>query len=234
MRTTRVQHVSYLQAAALAAFLSASLALVSCGQPGSETVSVDNDDLGGVVSSTTGPEAGVWVIAETADLPTKFVKIVVTDDGGRYLLPDLPEAAYDVWVRGYGLVDSPKVKAAPGETVNLTAAGSARCSRGGAILPVRLLVFPAPGAGQERVSRHGAQRQRYFARHDKPGSLAAECKVGELLGLSWARYEGNAGDPRESWDFPLIGRCVGAAHSFRTGRRQHGQRHGPDRREARI
>ena len=67
------------------------------------------NDLGGVVTSANGPEAGVWVIAETADLPTKFAKIVVTDDRGRYLMPDLPKATYSVWVRGYGLVDSPKV-----------------------------------------------------------------------------------------------------------------------------
>src|SRR6204780_2384867 len=78
-------------------------------------------DLGGVVTSPNGPEAGVWVIAETTDLPTKFAKIVVTDDQGRYLLPELPKANYDVWVRGYGLVDSPKVKTAPGKTLNLTA-----------------------------------------------------------------------------------------------------------------
>ena len=84
-------------------------------------VSVDNDDLGGVVTSTKGPEAGVWVIAETTDLPTKFVKIVVTDDRGRYLIPDLPKANYSVWVRGYGLVDSPKVHATPGTALNLTA-----------------------------------------------------------------------------------------------------------------
>ena len=64
-----------------------------------------------------GPEAGVWVIAETTDLPTKFAKIVVTDDRGRYLMPDLPKANYDVWVRGYGLVDSAKVTAAPGKTL---------------------------------------------------------------------------------------------------------------------
>ena len=82
---------------------------------------IDNDDLGGVVTSAQGPEAGVWVIAETTDLPTKFVKIVVTDNQGRYLLPDLPEASYSVWVRGYGLVDSPKVQATPGNIVNLTA-----------------------------------------------------------------------------------------------------------------
>ena len=71
-------------------------------------VAVDADDLGGVVRSSKGPEAGVWVIAETNDLPTKFAKIVVTDDQGRYLLPDLPKANYSVWVRGYGLVDSPR------------------------------------------------------------------------------------------------------------------------------
>ena len=80
-----------------------------------ETVSVGGSDLGGVVTSSNGPEAGVWVIAETRDMPTKFVRIVVTDDRGRYLVPDLPKANYDVWVRGYGLVDSPKVKSAPGK-----------------------------------------------------------------------------------------------------------------------
>ena len=78
-------------------------------------------DLGGVVTGANGPEAGVWVIAETTDLPTKFAKIVVTDDRGRYVLPELPKASYSVWVRGYGLVDSPKVRTAPGKILNLTA-----------------------------------------------------------------------------------------------------------------
>jgi hypothetical protein len=82
---------------------------------------IDNDDIGGVVTSAKGPEGGVWVIAETRDLPTKYAKIVVTDDRGRYVLPDLPKANYSVWVRGYGLVDSAKVQAAPGKIVNLTA-----------------------------------------------------------------------------------------------------------------
>src|SRR5688572_3735549 len=90
-------------------------------QPAAEAVRVDSDDLGGVVSSPKGPEAGVWVIAETTDLPTKFARIVVTDDRGRYLLPDLPKATYNLWVRGYGLVDSPKLTATPGKTLNLTA-----------------------------------------------------------------------------------------------------------------
>jgi hypothetical protein len=78
-------------------------------------------DLSGVVTSTNGPEAGVWVIAETTDLPTKYAKIVVTDDRGRYVLPELPAATYSVWVRGYGLVDSAKVRTSPGKMLNLTA-----------------------------------------------------------------------------------------------------------------
>ena len=86
-----------------------------------DSIAIDADDIGGVVAGRTGPEAGVWVIAETTDLPTRFVRIVVTDDRGRYLLPDLPKASYEVWVRGYGLVDSAHVKSAPGTRVNLTA-----------------------------------------------------------------------------------------------------------------
>ena len=79
-------------------------------------VQIDNDDIGGVVTGKNGPEAGVWVVAETTDLGTRFAKIVVTDDHGRYVIPDLPPATYNVWVRGYGLVDSPKVRAARGRT----------------------------------------------------------------------------------------------------------------------
>ena len=90
------------------------------GQPGEE-VSLGKDDIGGVVTSTKGQEGGVWVIAETTDLPTKFVKIVVTDDKGRYVVPQLPQANYKVWVRGYGLVDSAPVQTTPGKIVNLTA-----------------------------------------------------------------------------------------------------------------
>jgi hypothetical protein len=91
------------------------------------SVQIDRDDIGGVVTGSAGPEAGVWVIAETTDLPTRFAKIVVTDDQGRYLVPDLPNARYSVWVRGYGLVDSGRMQAPPGTTLDLqaTAAPSA-------------------------------------------------------------------------------------------------------------
>jgi hypothetical protein len=86
-----------------------------------DAVQIDSDDIGGVVTGAQGPEAGVWVIAETTDLPTRFVRSVVTDDQGRYVVPDLPKANYNVWVRGYGLVDSPKVQATPGKVLDLTA-----------------------------------------------------------------------------------------------------------------
>src|SRR3954452_25338605 len=84
-------------------------------------VTIGTTDLGGVVTGPNGPEGGVWVIAETDDLATKFAKMVVTDDRGRYVIPELPKARYKVWVRGYGLVDSAKVDGEPGKLVDLRA-----------------------------------------------------------------------------------------------------------------
>src|SRR3989442_2419387 len=88
-------------------------------QRADQSVAIDNDDIGGVVTSSNGPEAGVWVIAETRELPVRYIKTVVTDDRGRYLIPDLPKAKYTVWARGYGLVDSPKSQTETGKIVNL-------------------------------------------------------------------------------------------------------------------
>lgn len=76
-------------------------------------------EITGSVVSASGPEAGVWVIAETADFETRFARIVVTDDDGRFLVPGLPEANFQLWVRGYGLKDSAKTGANPGDTVEL-------------------------------------------------------------------------------------------------------------------
>ena len=131
-------------------------------QPQAAAVQVDADDIGGVVTGARGPEAGVWVVAETSDLPTRFVRIVVTDDAGRYLLPDLPKANYRVWVRGYGLVDSAKVQATPGKLVNLRATPRRERTRGCRALPGRVLVLADAGAGRERVPRHRAGRATAF------------------------------------------------------------------------
>jgi hypothetical protein len=87
----------------------------------SAQVKVSTKDIGGTVTGAKGPEAGVWVIAETSDLPTKFAKVVVTDDKGRFLIPELPSANYQVWARGYGLIDSAKSAAKPGQLLTIKA-----------------------------------------------------------------------------------------------------------------
>src|SRR6202171_1818928 len=120
MKATRVLYVVTI-AAGVAALLAVGQVRLSAQQSTNPAIRIGGDDLGGVVASANGPEAGVWVIAETTELPTKFAKIVVTDDQGRYVMPGLPKATYSVWVRGYGLVDSPKVQTAPGKIVNLRA-----------------------------------------------------------------------------------------------------------------
>ena len=115
------------------------------------------DDIAGVVRSAGGGEAGVWVIAETDDLETTFRKIVVTGDDGRFLVPDLPDADYEVWVRGYGLVDSDKHAARPGDDLTLEVAPAATPQAAARIYPANywysLLEVPAesefPGTGAE-------------------------------------------------------------------------------------
>jgi hypothetical protein len=117
MKTTKVLFTG----AAVAASALLWAARMDGAQPAPGAAAIDSGYITGVVTGASGPEAGVWVIAETSDLPTKFAKIVVTDDQGRYVLPELPQASYDVWVRGYGLVDSPRQRAQPGATLNLQA-----------------------------------------------------------------------------------------------------------------
>ena len=153
---------------------------------------IDNDDLGGTVTGPKGPEAGVWVIAETSDLPTKFVKIVVTDDRGRYLIPDLPKASYNVWVRGYGLVDSPKTQTVAGKIMNLTAVPAPNPRAAARVLPGRILVLPDESARQERVPRHRRYRQRHLAGDAVAGAVASVAQVRRLHGVPSDRHQGNA------------------------------------------
>jgi hypothetical protein len=99
--------------------------VMACGGPlhaqQKAALSVGADAIGGQVSGANGPDAGVWVIAETTDLPTKFAKMVVTNDAGQFVIPQLPAAKYKIWLRGYGLVDSDKQDVVPGKTIDLTA-----------------------------------------------------------------------------------------------------------------
>src|SRR6266849_8091402 len=149
MKTGKTLYLGVV-ASALAALLTACLSTQGTGSAGA-------NDIAGVVTGPNGPEAGVWVIAETNDLPTKFAKLVVTDDQGRYLIPDLPKADYSVWVRGYGLVDSPKVSSTPGKTLNLTAVPAPNAAAAAELYPgmywYSMLNIPAkdqfPGTGEK-------------------------------------------------------------------------------------
>lgn len=109
--------------AVITGFVMVTVAGCQPGDPGLQAnlIATDADDIAGVVRSSAGTEAGVWVIAETEDFGTRFARIVVTDEQGRYLVPDLPAANYQLWVRGYGLQDSAKVAAMLGENIDLTA-----------------------------------------------------------------------------------------------------------------
>ncbi len=147
---------------AVATMVASALVWAACTHgaqlaTGGTSIERDDDDIAGVVTGASGPEAGVWVIAETSDLPTKFARIVVTDDEGRYLIPDLPRASYDVWVRGYGLVDSPRQRAEPGTTLDLRATPAPDARAAAEYYPAgywySLLEVPAesefPGTGPE-------------------------------------------------------------------------------------
>lgn len=151
-----------LRSGSTAVLLMAFVSIAACTSSSAElspagSITIDPDDIGGVVAGSNGPEAGVWVIAETTDLPTKLAKMVVTDDAGRYLIPDLPPASYEVWVRGYGLIDSPKVQAAPGDSIDLVAAQAPNEREAAQYYPAgywySLLQVPAstefPGTGPE-------------------------------------------------------------------------------------
>ncbi|MCY4662914.1 MAG: carboxypeptidase regulatory-like domain-containing protein [Acidobacteria bacterium] len=109
----------------------------------------DDGVLRGIVRSDAGPEAGVWVIAATSDLETVYRKIVVTGDDGRFLVPDLPDANYEVWSRGYGLMDSTRVAVRPGDDVELAPAVATDPRDAAAIYPANywyaLLEVPEAG-----------------------------------------------------------------------------------------
>ena len=130
-------------------------------QTGVKLSAVSSDNISGVVTSSKGPEAGVWVIAETNDLPNNFRKIVVTDDAGRYLLPELPKASYKIWVRGYGLVDSSPVTATPGKSLALTAVVAPNALAAAQYYPadywLSLLKIPPKSAFPMEARKKGAE-----------------------------------------------------------------------------
>jgi hypothetical protein len=172
--------------------LSITIAVLSaCSQeeqPMPEAVTAEvsedsgNDNIAGRVTGSNGPEAGVWVIAETDDLDTPYAKIVVTNDNGDYLLPDLPPASYQIWVRGYGLVDSAAVNAIPGMTLDLEAAIAPDALTAAQYYPAgywySLLEIPSadefPGTGPtgNGISPNLTHQEEFIGRVGNQGCLA--------------------------------------------------------------
>ena len=216
----------------LAAALCLALALGACasrngGSPAAGRIDIDENDIGGVVSGPNGPEAGVWVIAETQELPTKFVRIVVTDDQGRYVLPDLPAATYQVWVRGYGLTDSPAQQATPGTHVNHTATAAPDERAAAQIYPagywLSLLRVPAmdefPGTGPDGNGlasnlRHQAQ----FLRSIKSGGCTACHQLGNKATREIPAALGDFENTAAAWHRRIQSGQAGAGMSGAVGR----------------
>jgi len=158
--------------------------------------------IAGTVKNRTGkPEAGVWVIAETEALPTPYRKIVVTDDTGRFVLPQMPAAEYRVWVRGYGLIDSEAVAAQPGAIVDLTVDVAPDPSAAAAVYPASYwlgLYEPPPDSsigvanatGEGGIfggKESGAAADPFATRRQWTNHLKLDCVLCHQLGAAVTR-----------------------------------------------
>jgi hypothetical protein len=186
---------------------------------GNKSVQVEAGDIGGVVTGPDGPEAGVWVIAETNDLPTRFAKIVVTDEEGRYLIPDLPGANYAVWVRGYGLVDSPKKPATPGQSLDLSAVVAPSLHAAAQYYPAgywfSLLQVPDkskfPGTGPDGNGiSPGITSQAKFLTNIKSGTCLACHQLGSKGTRELQESLGNFASSEDTWERRLKSGQAGA------------------------
>ena len=187
----------------------AVLAGVTGCNPKTESIQVGDADIGGVITGPNGREAGVWVIAETHDLPTRFAKIVVTDDNGRYLIPGLPKANYSVWVRGYGLVDSPKKESKPGSTLNLDAVAAPNPHAAAEYYPAGYWFsllhvpdkskFPGTGPGGNGVSPD-IKVQADFLRNIKSGTCLACHQLGSKGTRELQASLGKFSSSTEAWE----------------------------------
>ena len=200
----------------------------------SAPVKVGADEIGGVVSSAKGPEAGVWVIAETTDLPTRYIKEVVTDDRGRYLIPDLPKAKYTVWARGYGLVDSPKVQTETGKQVDLKPTVAPDAKTAAKYYPANYWYsmmkipdkkeFPGTGPSGNGISPD-IKTQGQWIHLVKTDSCESCHQLGNAI---------HAHDPADVREPRFAGAGVDAPHPIRTGRQRDDGRADATRAAARL
>lgn len=195
----------YNRFGALMAVITVALAVFSGCESAGETIE-------GVVTGPDGPEAGVWVIAETEDLPTKFTKIVVTDEDGRYLIPELPGATYNVWVRGYGLVDSPKSEARPGSRLDLTAVPAPDAEAAAQYYPAGYWFSLVEVPGEDEFPGTGAEgngispdmiNQAEFLRNIKSGNCMACHQLGSKGTRELPEAFNDVEDTKHAWELRI-------------------------------
>ena len=205
-----MRNSSFWRWAIAAVGCAALAAAAACDQmPADPAAPAGDDDIQGVVTGPNGPEAGVWVIAETMELPTRFSRIVVTDDEGRYLIPDLPSATYEVWARGYGLVDSERMQAEPGATLDLTAVVAPDEAAAAQYYPaghwLSLIEVPAadqfPGTGPDGNGISPNMRsQAEWLRSVKSGGCTACHSMGNLATREIPPQLGDFDSLVDAWD----------------------------------
>ena len=185
-------------AAIASAALVAAWSIASQAQQAAAGVQIDRDDIGGVVTSAAGPEAGVWVIAESSDFQTRFSKVVVTDDRGRYLVPDLPPAEYRLWVRGYGLADSAKVTAKPGTIASLTAVVAPSAAVAAEVYPAIAWFAMIHVPSETELKNVEGGRNRYLASM-KNGSCVGCHQLGNRYTRTIPKELGVFPSSRDAW-----------------------------------
>jgi hypothetical protein len=114
----------------------------------------------------------------------RFIRIVATDDQGRYLVPDLPAANYEVWVRGYGLVDSAKQRSAPGSHVDHRVAAAPDAAAAARVYPAihwySMMRIPAPDQfGGKSDIPAGITRERWLHQMKSAGCVGCH-QLGQL------------------------------------------------------
>ena len=207
----RTRNINLTAAMAALAALGATLAAGGCTQArqdGGQAAVAKPDVISGVVTGAKGPEAGVWVIAETTDLPTHFAKIVVTDDRGRYLLPELPKANYKVWARGYGLSDSSPVMSEPGKRVDIKAQPAPTDVAAAQIYPANYWYallkppgeseFPGTGPKGNKIAE-GMKTQADFIHSIKEGCIICH-QMGTRATRNIPDYFSNLPTSKAKWD----------------------------------
>lgn len=163
-----------------------------------QTIAIDADDIGGTVASASGPEAGVWVIAETRDFATRFARIVVTDDRGRFVIPDLPKASYTVWVRGYELADSAKVPAMPGKTIDIATTRARTAADAAQVYPAAYWYAMMKIPDAVEVAQLPGKREEYLMWMKNMGCVGCH-QMGNLATRTIPAALGQFPSSREAW-----------------------------------